>query len=68
MKKLIKGDLVMTNVADKDIDMYLSAGWKLEIKKQQKNSKKTAKKENLDVNVPKVEDDKDSTGSDIIEE
>lgn len=46
MNKLIKGDLVMTNVADKDIDMYVSAGWKLDnvsINKKVKINKKYVK-------------------------
>lgn len=29
MNKLIKGNLVLKNVADKDVDMYVRAGWKL---------------------------------------
>lgn len=29
MNKLIKGNLIMTNVANKDIDMYVKSGWKL---------------------------------------
>lgn len=39
MNKLIKGNLVMANVADKDVDMYVSAGWKLDNKKVAKKSK-----------------------------
>lgn len=39
MNKLIKGTLVMTNVADQDIEMYVKYGWKLE-KKQSKVQKK----------------------------
>ena len=29
MNQLKKGNLIMKNVADKDIDMYVKAGWKL---------------------------------------
>ena len=55
----------MTNVADKDIDMYLNAGWKLETKKQQKNSKKTAKKEIVEeISL----ENENPTTSDFIEE
>lgn len=65
MNKLIKGNLVMTNVASKDIDMYVKAGWKLETKKQQKNSKKTAKKEIVE--EIKLEDESTTTSNTIEE-
>lgn len=29
MNKLIKGNLVMNNVNDKDVNMYVKAGWKI---------------------------------------
>ena len=40
MNKLIKGNLVMTNVANKDVDMYIKCGWKLETKQNKFKKKK----------------------------
>lgn len=43
MNKLIKGNLVLKNVADKDVDMYVHAGWKLDKPKKVVNVKNSTK-------------------------
>ncbi len=83
MNKLIKGNLVMTNIADKDIDMYVKAGWKLDKTETENTSnKKTLNKsknkellkklsdfdETNEIEEIKVEDVKDTTTSDTNEE
>lgn len=58
MNKLIKGTLTMTNVANKDIDMYIKSGWKLDSTTKDLKPKRKQKdifdKENM-----KVEDEND---------
>ena len=49
MNSLIKGNIMMKNVAKKDIDMYVKAGWKLLVSKK-KESKKITKIENVENN------------------
>lgn len=39
MSNLIKGNMIMKNVAKKDIDMYVKAGWKLLVPKKKENKK-----------------------------
>ena len=68
MNKLIKGDLVMTNITDKDVDMYVKAGWKLEKNELVIPSKRKSKKYTFDNDGLKIEYVKDSTGIDIVEE
>lgn len=58
MNKLIKGNLIMTNIADKDIEMYIKSGWKLVNKHNQVTSEKQNKE---------VKDVKNTTPSDFIE-
>ena len=50
MNKLIKGNLVMKNVADKDVNMYVKAGWKLEVKPKKKTKKEIELIENAENN------------------
>jgi len=50
MNKLIKGNLVMKNVADKDVNMYVKAGWKLEVKPKKKTKKEIELVENAENN------------------
>lgn len=67
MNKLIKGNLMMNNVADKDVNMYVKAGWKLE-QKPKKKSAKELKKELCTLDEFKLVENEDNNISNIIEE
>ncbi len=68
MNKLIKGMLVMTNVADKDVDMYVKSGWKLEKTKHKVSLKKANKKDDPNIDELLVSNVENSITSDTIQE